>query len=649
MGEIWGFISREPIQTKKSRAIIRSLMRLSSLKSAGTSGVAIYSNGEIKTFAKPLPSEQLINNDEFDSFLTQVLNKTPFIIIGCSHSYNNQTLIKEDCRQPFKANGITSVVNGNIVNASTIPAELRPAGQSGFEAELFVTLFDHYREEMTREEAFNQVYHVIYGICNTLSILSDSQSLVATTNNGSSYFCFSENESFAVFTTRKSTMCVLLKQNTFLSNNFKEANVKQLPVNTCLSIKLHDMQEFWTDLPKSTSGDNPNRQPCREAPQVDLGFYRHLEIDETPIRKLRRCTRCILPETMPFIEFDEDGVCNYCHTYKKQAYKSKEELHEWADSIRKDNKTADSIVCFSGGRDSSYGLHFFVKEMGLSPVAYSYDWGMATDLALRNQSRMCSKLGIELVIIGADIQKKRENIRKNVVAWLNKPNLGTVPLFMSGDKHYFYYANKVRKDFKLDTILMASNPFEKTYFKAGFCGVKPAILRTGDNMEVEQMRLTDIMHMAGHYLGQFVTNPKYLNRSVGDTLVAAASYYVIPHNYFRLYNYIPWNEDVVNETLIGEYDWEISSDTESTWRIGDGTAPFYNYIYYLIAGFSENDTLRSNQIREGMLTRDQALELTYRDNSPRFESLKWYFDTIGLDMETVLKRVQEIPGLYQKT
>ena len=31
---------------------------------------------------------------------------------------------------------------------------------------------------------------------------------------------------------------------------------------------------------------------------------------------LKRCTNCILPETMPFIEFNSKGVCNYCENYK---------------------------------------------------------------------------------------------------------------------------------------------------------------------------------------------------------------------------------------------------------------------------------------------------------------------------------------------
>jgi hypothetical protein len=27
---------------------------------------------------------------------------------------------------------------------------------------------------------------------------------------------------------------------------------------------------------------------------------------------MKRCTRCILPETFPGIEFDDEGVCQYC-------------------------------------------------------------------------------------------------------------------------------------------------------------------------------------------------------------------------------------------------------------------------------------------------------------------------------------------------
>jgi hypothetical protein len=390
---------------------------------------------------------------------------------------------------------------------------------------------------------------------------------------------------------------------------------------------------------------------------LKMNNYKRFEINQEPIRNLRRCTCCILPETMPFIEFDQDGICNYCKTYKKHNLKDISQLKKWADKLRRSDGQPDSIIAFSGGRDSSYGMHYFVKELSLKPIAYCYDWGMITDLAKRNQKRMCESLGIKLITVTADIAKKRENIRKNILAWLKKPVLGMIPLFMAGDKQYFYYADKVRKENRLKEILLASNPFEQTHFKSGFCGVKPAVLRTTvlrttvlrtskSSSSIERLPASGVLKMGSYYFKQYITNTSYINSSLADTVSAAISCFVIPHNYMRLYDYVQWNEEEVNRVLINEYGWEKAGDTGSTWRIGDGTAPFYNYVYYLLTGFSENDTMRCNQIREGMLKREEALELVYQDNSPRFDSMKWYFDAIGLDMEIVLEKVNSIQRLY---
>ena len=139
-----------------------------------------------------------------------------------------------------------------------------------------------------------------------------------------------------------------------------------------------------------------------------------------------------------------------------------------------------------------------------------------------------------------------------------------------------------------------------------------------------------------------------MNSSLLDSAKAFATYYITPHSYFNLFDYLPWEEDTIEKTLISEYDWELSPDTTTTWRIGDGTASFYNYIYYTVAGFSEFDTFRSNQIREGMMDRETALAKVNIENRPRFESMKWYLDTIGLDFEDTIKIINKIPKLYKQ-
>jgi hypothetical protein len=149
------------------------------------------------------------------------------------------------------------------------------------------------------------------------------------------------------------------------------------------------------------------------------------------------------------------------------------------------------------------------------------------------------------------------------------------------------------------------------------------------------------------YGKEYLLNPAYLNSSLLDTLDAFKSYYFIPHHYLNIFQYIRWDENIIEKTLFHEYDWEMSPDTTTTWRIGDGTAAFYNYIYYTLAGFSEFDTFRSNQIREGMISREEALHSVNLENRPRYESIKWYLNTIHLPFEPVIRRINELPKLYK--
>ena len=79
------------------------------------------------------------------------------------------------------------------------------------------------------------------------------------------------------------------------------------------------------------------------------------------------------------------------------------------------------IVPFSGGRDSSYALALIKNEFEMEPITMTYDWGMVTDLARRNISRMCANLGVENILIADDIQKKRRNIKLNLKALAQKP------------------------------------------------------------------------------------------------------------------------------------------------------------------------------------------------------------------------------------
>jgi hypothetical protein len=145
-----------------------------------------------------------------------------------------------------------------------------------------------------------------------------------------------------------------------------------------------------------------------------------------------------------------------------------------------------------------------------------------------------------------------------------------------------------------------------------------------------------------YYFKNYLTNPAYINKSIFDTLFAYYASYMLPDDYVYLFNYIEWDEETIVSTIREKFDWEQEVDTVATWRTDDGTAAIYNYIYLTMAGFTEFD----QQIREGKLTREEALEMTKQENKPRFESIEWYAQVVGVDVNKMIDIINSAPKLY---
>jgi len=361
---------------------------------------------------------------------------------------------------------------------------------------------------------------------------------------------------------------------------------------------------------------------------------------------MKYCKKCILPDSMPLIRFDQHGICNYCNNYQKTTHKPLEELEKLVAPYRSQNGEPDCIIAFSGGRDSAYGLHYLKKELGMNPIAFTYDWGVVTDLARRNQARMVGKLGVEHIIVAADIDKKRRNIRKNIQAWLKRPRLGMVTLFMAGDKQCEYYITDIAKKNNIKLVFFCrGNSFENEEFKWGYCGIKNG----SPNGVLHNLSLAGKIKILSFFAKEYLLNPAYINVSFWDTLFAYWVTYLMKLDFIYLWHYVKWDEKKIVSTLRNEYGWETEPDTLQTWRTDDGTSPFYNYIYHVMGGFTENDTFRSNQIREGILTREEAFALVKEENKPREKALKWYFDAVGLDQKSVLATIDAVPKRYDQS
>ena len=110
---------------------------------------------------------------------------------------------------------------------------------------------------------------------------------------------------------------------------------------------------------------------------------------------------------------------------------------------------------------------------------------------------------------------------------------------------------------------------------------------------------------------------------------------------------IEWNEKEIEDTLKNEYGWiSDKSYGKNQWRMGDAQTSFNNFIYYHMAGFSEFDNFRSNQIREDLIDRKEALRLCEEDNKIKFDTLKNFSEVIGFNLDNVLSKISSLDKLY---
>ncbi len=655
---IFGITQNNTSHFTKSEIIsmISSLLLLSESRGKEASGLAIRSIDSINVYKKQESASKLIKTNNYKKILSNAM-KRPSAIIGHTRLVTNGSMDDNQNNQPVIKNGTVGIHNGIITNDNELWHKfLNLKKTSQVDTEVLFGLIKHFfliNNDIA--SATSKAFSIIEGSAS-ISLLFDTLNYqILATNTGSLYYI--ANRQKLVYASEKMILVKFLKKH---PRFIIKPKIQQIKPNNGLIIDIENfhIKSFSLIDPKKT-----NITENKPIPIIDISTYKktvnqkqdnsktskelstfnnYFHNIQEKVNSLQRCIKCLLPSTMPHITFDKKGICNYCYRFEPTVHLGVNTLKDQIDPYRSRNGQPDCIVSFSGGRDSCYALHYAKKVLKLNPIAYSYDWGMLTDLGRRNQARMCGQLGVEHILVSADIQKKREYIKKNVMAWLKKPDLGMIPLFMAGDKQYFYYLNKLRQETGIKLILYSDNPLEKTDFKYGFANV---LINAHEKKSYDVGKLNTIK-LLYYYLKQFATNPDYLNNSLFDTFTAYLSSYVVPKDYIHLFKYIQWNEEKINDTLIKQYNWETSPDTPSTWRIGDGTASFYNYIYYIIAGFTENDTFRSNQIRQKIINRSTALKLIDQENQPRWESIKWYCDTIGINMKETIKLINSASKRY---
>jgi N-acetyl sugar amidotransferase len=127
---------------------------------------------------------------------------------------------------------------------------------------------------------------------------------------------------------------------------------------------------------------------------------------------MKKCTKCLVPETVDTIAFDEAGVCSVCRQieFKKEKIDWTQRGAQLQEIIAKhrDKGLYDCIVPYSGGKDSVFQLWYIVTQLKLKPLVVRYNhWGYRP-LVDENNTRVFKQLGVDVVELTTSFHVVRE-------------------------------------------------------------------------------------------------------------------------------------------------------------------------------------------------------------------------------------------------
>ena len=342
---------------------------------------------------------------------------------------------------------------------------------------------------------------------------------------------------------------------------------------------------------------------------------------------IRWCTRCVYPSISAApMEFDAHGVCTGCRMAEVKAAIKPEEwdrrlglLREIVDRYRShDGSRHDCVIAVSGGKDSYFQAHFIKNVLGLRPLLVTYNGNNWTEVGWRNMLRMKEVFGADHVLVSPSVETLKKLNRLAFVAmgdmnWHAHVGIMTapvavaaqhgIPLVFYGEHGYLDLCGQFSMDdfpeigFR-DRLEHFARGFEWTYF-AGREGLSSQDLQI---WKYPTDRTLFELDLRGIFLG----------------------------------NYVYWEANEHIKLVTEKYGFEVSHQPfERTYRTMSNLDDMHengvhDYLKYIKFGYGRCTDHVCKDIRAGLMTRAQGMELVRKMDPVKPSDLTRWLGYVGM-------------------
>ncbi len=367
-------------------------------------------------------------------------------------------------------------------------------------------------------------------------------------------------------------------------------------------------------------------------------------------KNIRFCTKCVMSNQRPRITFDDEGVCSACH-YAETKSKTidwdtrKRQFQELCDRHRSKDGSWDVIVPCSGGKDSSRIAHQLKHDYRMHPLCVTFSPPVYSEIGWKN--------------LRAFIDSGFDHILISPSGTINKA-LSKASFIHLGDHNEIFDHGQMSAPFRV----AAENNIKLVIYgengEAEYGG-------TSDNNDKPGMPWNDFdrtyYSISLDYLINITKEMGYFTEPITSKSFDAYSMppleelerLGIEMHWFAYYHFWVPQDNFYYAAKHTGFEANPNGRTTGTYskyaQLDDYTDAFLYFMMFIKYGFGRTTSDAAHEVRDGHITREEAVELVRRyDGEFPEKELDIFLNYIGISVDEFWEAVDKfrLPHIWAK-
>ena len=311
---------------------------------------------------------------------------------------------------------------------------------------------------------------------------------------------------------------------------------------------------------------------------------------------MRYCLKCVMPDTKPDLNLNEEGICNACVSYQNRSQIDWEqracELEEILKRYRSSDQTNwDCVIPVSGGKDSTYQV-IKILELGLNPLCVTATTCDLSEIGRKNIENI-KNMGVDYIEFSPNAKIRRKLNRIGLeevgdISWPEHVGIFTIPVNVAVKYKIplIIWGENSQHEYGGPAAAADSHVLNRAWLEefGGLLGLRVADLR--DAYGIEQKYLIPYTYPTDAELARVGVSGLFLGY------------------------YLPW--DGLSNALISQangfttYDRVVEGSMVNYENLDNYLHGIHDYFKYLKFGFGRASDIASLHIRRGRMTREDG-------------------------------------------